>query len=86
MVAAVALRRIMRLGSGTVHDIGEVTFNLGLSRPPVVNSFFSGTGTVQERSAAGLSLLLFAQAIPDSSTRWPGNTQVRTDFSAPGHE
>lgn len=85
MVAAVALRRIIGLGCGTVHDIGEMTFNLGLSRPPVENSVLSG-GTVEKPSASGLSLLLFAQAIPNASTRWPGNTQVRTDFSAPGHE
>lgn len=79
------MRRIVRLGSGTVHDIGEVTFNLGLSRPPVVNPVLSG-GTVEEPSATGLGLLLFAQAIPNASTRWPGNTRVRTDFPAPGHE
>lgn len=73
MVTTIALPRIMRIGGGTVHAIGDVISNLGLSRPLVVTDpFLTGTGAAEQMMknlrAAGLSPRLFAETVPDPTT------------------
>jgi alcohol dehydrogenase class IV len=73
MAAPIALPRIMRVGGGAVHQIGEVVKDLGLSRPLVVtDAFLVGTGAAEQMiknlKAAGLAPQLFDGTVPDPTT------------------
>ncbi|RJO75153.1 iron-containing alcohol dehydrogenase [Nocardia panacis] len=73
MAAHIALPRIMRIGGGSVREIGEVVSGLGLARPLIVtDSFLVGTGAadrmMNDLAAAGLTPRLFAETVPDPTT------------------
>lgn len=73
MAASIALPRVMRIGGGAVHQIGEVATGLGLSRPLVVTDpFLVSTGAAEQMiktlESAGLTPRLFAETVPDPTT------------------
>ncbi len=73
MAARIALPRVMRVGGGSVREIGEVVSGLGLRRPLVVtDSFLVATGAaeqmMQDLIAAALTPQLFAETVPDPTT------------------
>lgn len=73
MAASIALPRVMRVGGGAVHQIGEVATGLGLSRPLVVTDpFLVSTGAAEQMiktlESAGLTPRLFAETVPDPTT------------------
>jgi alcohol dehydrogenase class IV len=73
MATSIALPRIMRIGAGAVHDIGEVASTLGVRRPLVVtDSFLVSTGAAEQMmknlESAGLTPRLFDGTVPDPTT------------------
>ncbi len=73
MSTTVALPRIMRIGGGAAHDIGELVAGLGYRRPLVVtDSFLVGTGAAEQMiknlEASDLTPRLFDGTVPDPTT------------------
>ncbi|KQT87234.1 iron-containing alcohol dehydrogenase [Methylobacterium sp. Leaf466] len=68
--AAIALPRVLRIGAGTLGDVGDVLRDLGVSRPFVVTDrFLAGQPAANRLTAAlagaGMTATVFADAIPD---------------------
>lgn len=68
--AAIALPRVMRIGAGTLDDLGTLLRDLGLSRPFVVTDAFLAAQPAAERLKAALTRVgivptFYAGAIPD---------------------
>ena len=71
MAASIALPRVMRIGGGAVHQIGEVATGLGLSRPLVVTDpFLVSTGAAEQMIRAERDTLPLAVRLEELADLW----------------
>ena len=73
MDSTLLLPRVLRVGAGARHEIGEVLQSLGLSRPfLVVDEFLKGQGHADALEQAlrdkGMALRVFSGVVPDPTT------------------
>ncbi len=70
MIASIVSPRIMRIGGGSVKQLGELLAQLGLSRPLLVTDpWMVSSGTVNRAldplKAAGITAAVFSETVPD---------------------